>query len=64
MDTLTKTLDHIVIDRGAQVAADAEAIGLLRRRVPVIAIVNNHHAGFAPGTVRQLATLVGPVASA
>ena len=64
MDALTPTLDPIVIDRGAQVAVDVQAIGLRRRRVPVIAFVNNHYAGFAPGTVRQLATLVDPVASA
>jgi uncharacterized protein YecE (DUF72 family) len=32
VDALTPTLDHIVIDRSGQVAADAEAIGLLRQR--------------------------------
>ena len=51
---LTPTRDPIVIDRGAQVADDAEAIRLPRRRVPVATFVNNHHAGFAPETVRQL----------
>jgi hypothetical protein len=64
VDALTPTLDHIVIDRGEQVAADAEAIGLLRRRVPVVAFVNNHFAGYAPETVRQLVSLTDPVASA
>src|SRR6516165_2263518 len=49
---------------GDREAVDVQAIGLRRRRVPVIAFVNNHYAGFAPGTVRQLATLVDPVASA
>jgi hypothetical protein len=34
------------------VAGDAEAIRLLRRRVPVVAFVNNHFAGYAPETVR------------
>jgi uncharacterized protein YecE (DUF72 family) len=57
VDALTKTLDHIVIDRGAQVAEDAEAIRWLRGRVPVLALVNNHFAGYAPETVRQLAAL-------
>jgi hypothetical protein len=55
IDALTPKLDHIVIDRGGQVAADAEAIGLLRQRVPVVAFVNNHFAGYAPETLRQLA---------
>jgi hypothetical protein len=32
--------------------------------VPVIVIVKNHLAGYAPETVRELATLVDPVASA
>jgi uncharacterized protein YecE (DUF72 family) len=57
VDALTPTLDHVVIDRGAQVAEDAEAIRGLRGRVPVLALVNNHFAGYAPETVRQLATL-------
>jgi len=53
------TLDHIVIDRGDQVAADAQAIAQLRQRVPVLAFVNNHFAGYAPETVRQLVALTG-----
>jgi uncharacterized protein YecE (DUF72 family) len=58
VDNLTPTLDHIVIDRSEQVKADAEAIKLLAQRVPVVAFVNNHFAGFAPETLRQLATLL------
>jgi uncharacterized protein YecE (DUF72 family) len=57
VDALTERLDHVVIDRGDQVAADAQAIGLLRKRVPVVAFVNNHFAGYAPETVRRLAAL-------
>jgi hypothetical protein len=57
VDALTPTLDHIVLDRGEQVADDAEAIRLLRRRVPVVAFVNNHFAGYAPETVRQVMAL-------
>ncbi len=63
VDALTPTLDHVVIDRGDRVAADAQAIGLLRQRVPVVAFVNNHFAGYAPETVRQLAALTDTVAS-
>jgi hypothetical protein len=46
------------------VAADAQAIGLLRQRVPVVAFVNNHFAGYAPEAVRQLVALTDAVASA
>jgi uncharacterized protein YecE (DUF72 family) len=57
VDQLTKTLDHIVIDRGPEVEADARAIQVLRQRVPVLAFVNNHFAGYAPETLRQLVAL-------
>jgi hypothetical protein len=54
VDRLTKKLDHIVIDRQDQIEADAEAIKLMAKRVPVLAFVNNHFAGYAPETVREL----------
>jgi hypothetical protein len=57
VDALTPTLDHIVIDHGEQVAEDARAIQVLRQRVPVVAFVNNHYAGYAPETARQLVAL-------
>ena len=57
VDALTKTLDHIVIDRGPEVEMDTRAIQVLRQRVPVVAFVNNHYAGYAPATVRQLVAL-------
>jgi hypothetical protein len=41
------------------VKTDATAIKLLAQRVPVLAFVNNHFAGFGPETLRQLAELVG-----
>ena len=58
VDALTKTLDHIVIDRTAQVEEDARAIRVLRERVPIVAFVNNHFAGYAPEMARQLAALI------
>ena len=57
-DELTPTLDHIVIDRGPEVEMDARAIQVLRQRVPVVAFVDNHFAGYAPETVRQLVAKV------
>jgi hypothetical protein len=38
---------------------DARAIQVLRQRVPVVAFVNNHYAGYAPETVRRLVALTG-----
>src|SRR5712691_1871630 len=54
VDRLTKTLDHIVIDRIDQIEADARAIKQLSGRVPVVTFVNHHFAGYGPETVRQL----------
>jgi uncharacterized protein YecE (DUF72 family) len=54
VDALTKTLDHIVIERPEQIQADAQTIRLLSERVPVLIFVNNHFAGYAPETLRQL----------
>ena len=59
VDDLTKKLNHVVIDRQDQIKADVEAIKLMAKRVPVLAFVNNHFAGYAPETVRQLAEALG-----
>lgn len=59
VDALTKSLDHIVIDRSEQLAADAEAIQRLREHVPVLTFVNNHFAGYAPETLQRLQELLG-----
>jgi uncharacterized protein YecE (DUF72 family) len=58
VDALTPALDHIVIDRSDQLRADADAMRRLSERVPVLAFVNNHFAGFAPDTIRQLLSLL------
>jgi uncharacterized protein YecE (DUF72 family) len=58
VDALTRTLDHVVIDRTEQLRADAEAIRVLAGRVPVLVFVNNHFAGYAPATVEQLRQLL------
>jgi len=63
VDALTPTLDHIVIDRTGQIAEDARAIRVLRRRVPVVAFANHHYAGYAPETARQLGALTDAAAS-
>ncbi|HEV3255238.1 MAG TPA: hypothetical protein VG013_00025 [Gemmataceae bacterium] len=59
VDTLTPALEEDVIDRSSQLREDAEAIRLLSERVPVLVFVNNHYAGYAPGTIRQLRDVGG-----
>jgi uncharacterized protein YecE (DUF72 family) len=54
VDALTETLDHIVVDRGDELQRTAQAISRLADRVPVLAFVNNHYAGYAIETARQL----------
>jgi len=59
VDKLTNTLDDIVIKRDQKIEADAQAIMLLSERVPVLAFVNNHFAGYAPETLRRLQERLG-----
>jgi uncharacterized protein YecE (DUF72 family) len=54
VDQRTAVLNRVVIDRSEQVRDDATAIRRLSARVPVLVFVNNHFAGFAPATVREL----------
>lgn len=59
VDRLTNKLDHIVVDRTEQIEADARAISQLSALVPVLTFVNNHYAGYAPETVKQLRKALG-----
>jgi hypothetical protein len=61
VDALTKTLDHTVIDRSEQLRADAEAIRRLQGWAEVRVYVNNHYAGCAHDTVRQLREALAPI---
>jgi uncharacterized protein YecE (DUF72 family) len=55
----TKTFDRIVIDRDAQLARWAELLRALLERLPAVFVfANNHFAGFAPATIRDLAARV------
>ena len=64
VDALTKKLDHIVIDRTDELRQTAEAIARLAKRVPVVTFVNNHYAGYAPETVRQLRAAIDELQAA
>jgi uncharacterized protein YecE (DUF72 family) len=54
VDQRTPTLNRTVIDRTDQIGADAQAIRLISERVPVLAFINNHFAGYAHDTVQKL----------
>src|SRR5262249_303133 len=58
VDAPTRTLGHVVIARRPEVADGARTIRILRQRVPVVAFVNNHFAGYAPETARQFVMLI------
>jgi uncharacterized protein YecE (DUF72 family) len=58
IEALTKVWDREVIDRTAVLEKWAEyLIGLSRSGVTTLVYVNNHFAGFAPGTARRLMQL-------
>jgi uncharacterized protein YecE (DUF72 family) len=59
MEQITTHWDRIVIDRSGELAKIAQIIELLAGRVPVVVSVNNHYAGHAPATARQLRGLLG-----
>ncbi len=54
IENITKTWDKTVVDRTREIDEWAEVIDVLRKRVPVYTYVNNHFAGHAPATVREL----------
>jgi uncharacterized protein YecE (DUF72 family) len=59
VEKLTTTFDRIVIDKSAELAECARSIEEMARRVPVVVFANNHYAGFAPQTARDLHRLLG-----
>jgi hypothetical protein len=59
VDELTPTLNMTVIDRSEQIQSDARAAKLLSIKVPVVVFVNNHFAGYAHETVRELLKALG-----
>ena len=48
-----------LVSSGQRSARTLTRARILRQRVPVVAFVNNHYAGYAPETARQLVTLTG-----
>ena len=58
IERVTTTWDRIVMDRSEALAETAEVIRTLARRVPVFVFANNHYAGHAPETARQLRAIL------
>ncbi|MBI3267850.1 MAG: DUF72 domain-containing protein [Planctomycetes bacterium] len=59
IDAKTKTFDKIVIDQRPRIERWAELVrALLPRVTSLFAYANNHYAGHAPSTIRELASLV------
>jgi uncharacterized protein YecE (DUF72 family) len=54
VDELTPTLNRTVVDRSDQIRSDARAVKLMAIKVPVVVFVNNHFAGYAHDTIREL----------
>jgi uncharacterized protein YecE (DUF72 family) len=51
----TKSWDKVVVDRTVELAEWVETVRKIHeRRIKILAYVNNHYAGHAPATVRQL----------
>jgi uncharacterized protein YecE (DUF72 family) len=59
VEKLTTTFNRIVVDRSEELAECARSIEEMARRVPVVVVTNNHYAGFAPETARELHRLLG-----
>lgn len=60
VDALTTTFAETVIERSAEIARWADLLAKLSERVATtFAFANNHYAGHAPATVRELARNLG-----
>jgi uncharacterized protein YecE (DUF72 family) len=54
IEKVTTAWNKVVLDRGDELQRVARALRELAIRVPVLAFVNNHYAGFAPETAQSL----------
>jgi uncharacterized protein YecE (DUF72 family) len=59
VEKLTTTFNRIVVDKSEELAECARSIEEMARRVPVVVFTNNHYAGFAPETARDLHRRLG-----
>ena len=59
IEQITTSWGEVVVDRAARLSALADALGRLPAKGDVIVFANNHFAGHAPATCRELARLLG-----
>jgi uncharacterized protein YecE (DUF72 family) len=59
VEKLTTTFNRIVVDKSEELAGCARSVEEMARRVPVVVFTNNHYAGFAPETARDLHRRLG-----
>lgn len=54
IEEITTTWDQVVIDRGEDLARVATTLREIAKTTAVYTFVNNHYAGYAPQTIREL----------
>ncbi len=59
IEEVTKTWDRTVIDKSREIDEWTGVAQILQKRVPVYTFVNNHFAGHAPATIRELKKRLG-----
>lgn len=59
IEEITKTWDRTVIDKSREIEEWTGVTQILQKRVPVYTFVNNHFAGHAPDTIRELKKRLG-----
>ncbi len=59
IEEITKSWDKTVVDKSREIDEWTEVTRTLQKRVPVYTFVNNHFAGHAPATIRELKKRLG-----
>ncbi len=59
IEAITKKWNQTVVDKSRDIEEWAEVTKTLQKRVPVYTYVNNHFAGHAPATIRELKARLG-----
>lgn len=54
IEEITRRWDKTVVDKSREIDEWADVVSMVKKRVPVYTFVNNHFAGHAPATIREL----------
>jgi uncharacterized protein YecE (DUF72 family) len=58
IEELTKTWDHIIVDRRKELIEWVEVLKTVhKRKIQILAFANNHYSGYGPGTIEQFRKL-------